>query len=97
MTASKGRKSTARARAGGRIPRAAADRGKGTEQTTKLGQILALTARPGGASLEELVVATGWQAHSVRGALAGALRKKGHAVSSEKVDGVRRYRSQAAP
>ncbi|WP_417497453.1 DUF3489 domain-containing protein [Maricaulis sp.] len=36
--------------------------------------------------------ATGWQAHSVRGALAGALRKKGHIITSTVDDGVRRYR-----
>ena len=39
-----------------------------------------------------LVAATGWQAHSVRGALAGSLKRKGHAIISEKVDGERRYR-----
>jgi hypothetical protein len=36
--------------------------------------------------------ATGWQQHSVRGALAGALKKRGHTINSDKVDGVRRYR-----
>ncbi|MCB1372019.1 MAG: DUF3489 domain-containing protein, partial [Rhodobacteraceae bacterium] len=30
--------------------------------------------------------------HSVRGAMAGALKKKGHVISSEKQEGVRRYR-----
>ena len=35
---------------------------------------------------------TGWQTHSVRGALAGSLKRKGHVVTSDKVDGVRRYR-----
>ena len=45
-----------------------------------------------GASLAELVAATGWQAQSVRGALAGALKRKGHDVGSRKIDGVRRWR-----
>jgi hypothetical protein len=40
-----------------------------------------------------MVEATGWQQHSVRGALAGALKKRGLAITSEKVDGVRRYRA----
>ena len=45
-----------------------------------------------GASIDELASATGWQKHSVRGALAGTLKKKGHAISSDVIDGVRRYR-----
>ena len=47
---------------------------------SKLEQIVALLSRPEGASLAELVAATGWQAHSVRGALAGSLKRKGHAI-----------------
>lgn len=39
-----------------------------------------------------MVKATGWQQHSVRGALAGAMKKRGHAVISDKIDGTRRYR-----
>jgi len=62
---------------------------------TKLKTILAMVARPEGASLAELVAATGWQAHSVRGALAGSLKRKGHAIVSEKLDGERRYRIRA--
>ena len=62
---------------------------------TKLETILALLARPEGASLAELVAATGWQAHSVRGALAGSLKRKGHAIISDKLDGERRYRTGA--
>ena len=45
---------------------------------TKLEQIVAMLSRPEGASLAELVAATGWQAHSVRGALAGSLKRKGY-------------------
>lgn len=59
---------------------------------TRLEEIADLLGRPGGASLVELCAATGWQAHSVRGAIAGALKKKGHAIVSERIDGVRRYR-----
>jgi hypothetical protein len=67
-----------------------------TKTTSKLDLIVAQLTRPEGASLAELVAATGWQAHSVRGALAGSLKKKGHAITSEKVDGERRYRIGAA-
>ena len=59
---------------------------------SKLDLLIARLKRPAGASIDDLAKVTGWQAHSVRGAMAGALRKKGHAVTSEKVDGVRRYR-----
>jgi hypothetical protein len=41
-----------------------------------------------GASVEEIIKAFGWQPHTVRGAIAGALKKKlGLAVTSEKIEG----------
>jgi hypothetical protein len=44
--------------------------------------------RPEGATIEQIVAATGWQPHTVRGAFAGALKKRlGITVNSEKVDG----------
>jgi Protein of unknown function (DUF3489) len=63
--------------------------------TSKLEQIGAMLSRPEGASLAELVALTGWQAHSVRGALAGSLKRKGHVILSEKIAGERRYRIEA--
>ena len=43
---------------------------------------------PDGATIDEIVAATGWQPHTVRGAFAGALKKKlGLEVTSEKVEG----------
>lgn len=60
---------------------------------TKLDRLAALLARPGGASIAELMTATDWQAHSVRGALAGALKRRGLRIASGKIDGVRRYRT----
>jgi hypothetical protein len=42
----------------------------------------------GGATIDEIVTATDWQPHTVRGAFAGALKKKlGLEVTSEKVEG----------
>jgi hypothetical protein len=42
---------------------------------------------PGGATIAEIVAATGWQPHTVRGAMAGALKKKLELeVTSEKVE-----------
>lgn len=60
--------------------------------TPKLEQIINLLQRSDGASLAEICAATGWQTHSVRGALAGALKRKGHIITSGKVNDVRRYR-----
>lgn len=63
-----------------------------TDGTSKLDTLVALLRQPAGATVEELAAATAWQKHSVRGALAGTLKKKGHIISSEVVDGLRRYR-----
>lgn len=52
--------------------------------------------RKNGATLDELMIASGWQAHSVRGFLSGTMKKKlGLKVISEKIDGIRRYRIAA--
>jgi hypothetical protein len=43
---------------------------------------------PEGANIEEIVAATGWLSHTVRGSMSGALKKKlGLTITSEKVDG----------
>ncbi|HEX4893979.1 MAG TPA: DUF3489 domain-containing protein [Hyphomicrobiaceae bacterium] len=63
-----------------------------TRATSKIDLLIKRLQRPSGATLLELAKVTGWQPHSVRGAMAGALRKKGIAVASEKSDGIRRYR-----
>lgn len=60
--------------------------------TSKLDQLLVELAKEDGATLDQLVSATGWQKHSVRGAMAGALKRKGHQIASTKSDGIRRYR-----
>ena len=55
-----------------------------TRDGTKQAMMIELLKRPGGATLAEIVEATGWQAHTVRGAMAGALKKKlGLTVTSE--------------
>ena len=60
---------------------------------SKQQRCLDLLARRDGASLAELMTATEWQPHSVRGFLSGAVKKRlGIDVVSEKgEDGVRRY------
>jgi len=63
---------------------------------SKKAKLLALLKRPGGASLEQLIKATGWQAHSVRGFLSGELnRRMGLRVLSSKPEGERIYRLSA--
>jgi hypothetical protein len=63
------------------------------QPTTKIEAITALLRRPKGASIEDLIKTTGWQAHSVRGAISSAIKKKlGLNVTSHKTDGVRLYR-----
>ena len=59
---------------------------------------LALLARPEGATLDELQAVTSWEPHSVRGLLAGTIKKiPGLSLSSEKrKDGPRRYRVRRA-
>ncbi len=55
---------------------------------TKQASLIAMLRAPDGATIEEITTATGWQAHTVRGAIAGALKKKlGLDVTSEKVQG----------
>ena len=71
--------------------RADAAQGDAPAALNKLDQLLAQLARAGGATIEELAAATGWQKHSVRGAMAGTLKRKGHEIASTKADGVRRY------
>ena len=63
-----------------------------TPGASKLDTLIGLLKQPTGATIAELTTATGWQTHSVRGALAGSLKKKGHTISSEVRNGVRRYR-----
>ena len=56
----------------------------GTKQDT----LIAMLRAPEGATIAEIVAATGWLSHTVRGSMSGALKKKlGLTITSEKVDG----------
>lgn len=73
---------------------AAAPRPKG-----KLATLVELLRRPDGATIEAMTAATGWQAHSVRGAMSGSLKKAmGLTIASEKTEAGRVYRiTEGAP
>ena len=60
----------------------------------KLASMIAMLRRPKGATIDQIMTATGWQAHSVRGAISGALKKKrGLTVTSAaESGGIRVYR-----
>ena len=66
--------------------------GKATSKTV---MVIGLLARPDGATLPELIAATGWLPHSARAALTG-IRKKGHEIARSKRDGATCYRIAAA-
>lgn len=65
-----------------------------TKPPSKLDQLEKLLTCKNGASIAEMVKATGWQQHSVRGAMAGSLKKRGLVILSDKTDGTRRYRAE---
>jgi hypothetical protein len=82
------------ASAAGKATKSSSDQAK---PESKQNQIVTLLKQPGGATLDVLVKATGWQKHSVRGFLAGTVRKKLKlALVSEKVDGIRTYRIETS-
>jgi hypothetical protein len=57
---------------------------------SKQAMVLDMLKREGGAALTEIVTAIGWLPHTSRAALTG-LRKKGHAIVKQKVEGTTRY------
>lgn len=67
-----------------------------TNSPSKLDRVEALLLAPSGTTIAHIMTATGWQQHSVRGAMAGALKKRGLNITSNKVEGVRRYRASKA-
>jgi hypothetical protein len=60
---------------------------------SKLGKMIALLRREDGATIAQMMKATGWQAHSVRGAMSGTIKKRlGLTVTSTKLGASRIYR-----
>ena len=64
---------------------------------SKQSRVITMLRSPDGATIAAMMKATGWQQHSVRGFLAGIVRKKLKLnLSSKKVDGSRVYSIKGA-
>ena len=89
-------KSATKTKAAEKAPKAAKKAGP-VRDGSKAAEVLNLLKRPDGVTLKELMKATGWQAHSVRGFLSGTVGKKmGLTVTSTKAeDGERTYSVKA--
>lgn len=63
-------------------------RARTPRQGTKQAKLIEMLRAEDGATINEIAAVTGWQPHTVRGAMSGALKKKlGLEVTSEKVEG----------
>jgi hypothetical protein len=72
---------------------AKAEESEGPREGSKTAQVVAMLQRKDGATLEEIMKKMGWQRHTVRGFMAGAMKKAGYTVESFKSDkGERSYR-----
>lgn len=74
--------------------RAAQKESKDAKRDSKQARLIAMLGAPEGATIARMAKAFGWQPHTVRGVLSGALKKKlGLTIKSEKTeDGERVYR-----
>ena len=67
-------------------------KGKNADPGSKQSRVIAMLQSPAGATIAAMMQATGWQQHSVRGFLAGVVRKRLKLkLGSKKVDGTRVY------
>ena len=75
---------------------ASEEKPKGIRGGSKTAQVVVLLQRKNGATLVEIMEKMGWQKHTVRGFMAGAMKKAGYTVESFKPEGGERtYRINA--
>lgn len=86
--AAKPAKSPAKAKAAS----AGAAKADAPKKESRTDQVVALLKRKGGVTVQQIMDVTKWLPHTTRAFLSAGLKKKGHTVVSEKVDGVRTYR-----
>ena len=68
-----------------------------TRDNSKQATVIGMLKRPEGATIQQIVEATSWQAHTVRGTFAGAFKKKlGLTIVSDKAQGSERVYRIAA-
>jgi hypothetical protein len=82
-----GRKAAAAKTTRKRKPRAVAQPSTALRPGTKAAQVVALLQRKNGATLAEIMEKMSWLKHTVRGFMAGAMKKAGYAVESFKPEG----------
>jgi hypothetical protein len=76
-------KAAPKAKKSGKAPEASA----GPREGSKMAQVIALMQRKGGVTISEVMEKMRWQKHTVRGFVAGALKKAGYTVESLKPEG----------
>jgi predicted transcriptional regulator len=59
----------------------------GPREGSKMAAVIAMMQRKGGVTISEVMEKMGWQKHTVRGFVAGALKKAGYTVESFKPEG----------
>ena len=67
--------------------KAKAPKTEGPREGSKTAQVVAMLQREGGATLPEIMTQMGWQKHTVRGFMAGTMKKAGYTVESFKPEG----------
>ncbi|MGA7412224.1 MAG: DUF3489 domain-containing protein [Bryobacteraceae bacterium] len=60
---------------------------KPPRESSKTAQVVAMLRRPEGATLSEIMTTMQWQRHTVRGFMAGSMKKAGYTVESFKPEG----------
>ncbi len=83
----KATKKAAPAKNAPKAKKAAKAESAGPREGSKTAQVVAMLQRKNGATLAEIMTTMGWQKHTVRGFMAGAMKKSGYTVESFKPEG----------